>query len=427
MTRIVSEHVDSGLEAVSLERLAAGNSQEIWAVTARDARGGERSLILRRSAAAGVLSWTDRKHEYRVLHALEGCGLPVPLAYGSGELERPYVLMERRPGKAPSRSADEVDARALGRELGEMLARLHALSPLALGFNASQTTRDYTLAAVRFWRERYLGGRPCPVPLLGALIAWAERNVPDDGVPPALLWGDPGPHNCLVEDGAISGLLDWELAHVGHPLEDLGAAVWACLGVLNPTELVAAYETRSGPIDRVTLDYFVVFANVTRSVMLLDGVAAWIDGRITQPSTAGLGLELLAVNLARGAEAAGWGTLPPPDGRPPEFPLRPDVSESAAGVARWLLSDLVPAIDERPRLRRMVKAAAALLEVAACRVPSVPARALDAAEEEAVASELAGGDASLRTALLTDLSRELARLTPLTVLHGHPLLATAGA
>ena len=82
----------------------------------------------------------------------------------------------------------------------------------------------------------------------------------------------------------MTGLLDWELAHVGHPLEDLGAALWACLGRFDGDALVAGYEAEAGPVDRETLDYFVALGSITRSVMMVNGVAAWVGGTATAPS-----------------------------------------------------------------------------------------------------------------------------------------------
>lgn len=421
VTPIVREHVAPNLEVVSLARASVGNSQETFVVVARGPDGAERDLILRRSPEAGVLAWTERSAEFRVLRSLEGRGLPVPVVYATGTLEREYLLMERRPGAVMGRATDD-EKRSIARELGLWLARLHALDAVELGLEVTRTAREATLAEVDAYRRRYLDERPSAVPLLGGLLAWCERNAPDDGVAPRLLWGDAGPHNTLVVGGTVTALLDWEISHVGHPLEDLGGAVWGCLGVLDPELVVAGYEEEAGPVDRAVLSYYVALATVTRSVMVVNGVVAWLDGRVTQPSTAGLGLDLLALCLARGAEAAGWGAVPPPDGRAPSYPLRPTAAESAAGVARWLLADVLPAVEGEKRLRRMAKAGAKLLESTALRIPPDEAGDAEAMEERVVAAELAGGDPGLRAELLLDLSRELTRLEPLTVLHGHPLL-----
>jgi aminoglycoside phosphotransferase (APT) family kinase protein len=420
---ILRAHVDPGLEAVSVDRGTVGNSQETWFVEARAADGEPVQLVLRRTAPAGVLAWTDRAQEYAVLRALAGRGLPVPDVLAIGVDERPFLVMQRLPGVPPGRLGED-ERISLGRELGTFLARLHALDPGELGLASDETAAAATLAQVRQYQRLYESARPAPVPLLGALLAWAERNRPQDEVRSAVLWGDPGAHNLLVADGHVSALLDWELTHVGDPLDDLGAAVWSCLGSLDPEAVVAGYEEIAGGVDRQRLSYFVALACATRSVMVVNGTAAWLEGSVRSPANAALGLELLALDLARGARAAGWGDLPASDGLAPRYPLRPDPAETAAGVGHWLLDDLAPALDDR-RLRQMTKRAAALLAATAARIP--PSHGLDpvAAEADAVAAEKRGGDASIRGALLADLAREIERLEPLARLHGHPSPARA--
>jgi hypothetical protein len=189
---------------------------------------------------------------------------------------------------------------------------------------------------------------------------------------------------------------------------------------------VSGYEAVAGPVDRQRLSYFVALATATRSVMVVNGTAAWLAGDVTSPANAALGLELLALDLARGARAAGWGDLPASDGRPPNYPLRPDPAETAAGVGRWLLDDLAPAVEDRRR-RQMVKRAAALLAATANRVPPAAGPDPALAELEAVAAERAGGDPAIRNALLADLAREIGRLEPLARLHGHPAPVRAAA
>ena len=416
-TAVLREHVDPALEAVAVDRVSVGNSQETWLVAARDVDGRGVEYVLRRSVPAGVLAWTRREDEHRYLAALAGRGLPVPTAYGTGTLGRPYVLMGRLPGAVAGR-LDPETATTLSQELGAWLARLHALSPSELGLASDGSAREATLREVAAWQGRYEDARPGPVPLLGALLAWAGQAVPDDGRSPVLVWGDPGPHNLLVDDGHVSGLLDWELAHLGHPLEDLGAAVWACLGRFDADALVAGYEAEAGPVDRAALDYYVALGSLTRTVMMVNGLAAWRDGTARAPSIAGLGLDLVALSLARAARAAGWGELPPPDGRPPELPLWPDAAAAVSGLARWLAADVVPATSGRER--RMARAAEALLHATANRIPAAEPADLGRVEAEAVAAERAGGDAELRARLLADLAREWERLEPLTTFHGHP-------
>jgi hypothetical protein len=236
-----------------------------------------------------------------------------------------------------------------------------------------QSGGDHTRAALLTWKERYERARPTAIPVLGALFAWLEANQPDDDTAAVTLWGDPGPHNVLHADGAITGLLDWELSRPGHPLEDLGAAVWSAAGNLNAEHIVGAYEEEIGrSIDREKLRYFEAMAAVTRAVMLVTGIANYIDGATRSPSLAGLGLYLLPRTLLQGASAAGW---PESDSisaaqlehSSPQSAVRPDLGEILEGVASFLAHDVLPATED-PSLRRGLKVATALLETAHLRL-----------------------------------------------------------
>jgi hypothetical protein len=273
------------------------------------------------------------------------------------------------------------------------------------------------------WHERYLAVRLSPMPLLGALFAWLEAHVPAE-VSPVLLWGDAGPHNLLVHDGRISALLDWELAHLGHPLEDLGAAQWACFGVLDADAILAGYESIAGEVDRDALRWFRCLANVTRSVMLLASNRAWVEGTVHRPSLAALGLDLVARNLRQAAREAGWeeaahapgeaADAGRADGRAGAHARglpRPDAGELAAGLARFLAADVLPATADRA-LRRELKTAVALLETITLNQPSTGSDPLEGLEARARAAELAG-DRALRPRLLADLARTDERLAPL--------------
>ena len=310
VTSLLAQNLDAGLRCVGVRRGAIGNGQETWFLDV-ETDDGPLDLVLRRSAAAGTLTFTERRTEFEVLRALEGLGLPVPRVHWidetGGALGRPYLVMERLAG-GPPRPRDAAERSAIAGQLGALIARLHVVGRQIrpAGFAAPDSATKATVDEVAQWAERY-AATSTRVPLLGALLAWLERNVPDDGTEPVLLWGDPGPHNALVDDGTVSGILDWELAHVGHPLEDLGGAVWACLGVYDEADVVAGYEEAAGVVvDHDTLAYFTVLACVTRSVMQLAGLDAWRSGGTTAPNLAGLGLSLLVANVERAAAWAGW-------------------------------------------------------------------------------------------------------------------------
>jgi len=93
-------------------------------------------------------------------------------------------------------------------------------------------------------------------------LRWLASNVPDPEGRACLAHGDVGPGNFLFDEhGAIRAIIDWEVAHMGHPLEDLAAVLCRALGVSFGTaaEHIANYEHETGePVDRRKLDYFVI-------------------------------------------------------------------------------------------------------------------------------------------------------------------------
>lgn len=375
-TSVLRRHLTPGLRCAAVERGPIGNGQETWFLDVEDGPSHRRSLVLRRTADAGPLEWTDRAAEARAMAAAAEHGLPVPQVHVLGaddaELGAPYMVMDRAEGTSAMRAEGEerVD---LARDLARHLARLHAAAIVdPLQRDAIQATRD----EVERWRRHYLDNRVTAVPLIDALLAWCSSNVPDFGDDPAiLLWGDAGAHNVLGSDGAVTAMLDWELAHPGHPMEDLASAIWIDQEAgVDPQVLIGAYEEAAGcVVDTDVIRFFLVMMCVTRSLMITVGAGAFVRGRTAAPNLAGLGLDLPAANLAQAAAHAGWGASPEPITPPPATTaadvLRPTGDEIDVGIARFLRDDVLPVVDD-PRTRRGLKTAAALLETAALRARS---------------------------------------------------------
>lgn len=369
LTALLQHHVDPAAECVAVTRAAAGNSQETWFLAVAGVEAPT-SLVLRRSAAAGTLDWSDRAVEVDVLSAVRHAGLPVPRVWwwepDGGTLERAYLVMDRADGHGAD-LRDPAVADELATDLGRWLARLHRLAEAPeslrpeLGRDGASTA-DASRRQVELWTGRARASAVAP-PILLALAGWLAATVPDDGADARLLWGDPGPYNVLTDDaGHVTALLDWELAHVGHPLFDVGAARWSCLGQLDRDALTMSYETESGvAVDHQVLGWFEVLACVSRSVMLCDGVRAALDGRAHDPNVAGLAVALVSANMIRAARIA-WAATPGVVGAadPPTTPLRPTAAETGDIVARFLTADVLPVVSD-PRVRRGLKISAALL------------------------------------------------------------------
>jgi aminoglycoside phosphotransferase (APT) family kinase protein len=361
--RVIAEHVHPSACVVDIRRSATGNSQETWYVETR-IEDEPVDLVLRRSAAGGTLEWSDRGAEVRAIRAAAEAGLPVPTVWWwepDGELfERASVLMERSPG-GPADLNDPAACATLARELGHWLAELHRSDRAAELFGQPISTAAVARSEVERWTARARNSRLAPE-ALAALCGWLDANAPHDDTRSVLLWGDPGPHNVLTDgQGHVTAVLDWELATRGHPLTDLGAARWACLGQLDRELLTDTYEVASGVhVDRDALAWFEVLACVSRSVMLLDGVRATIDGRADDPNILALGHGLVTANLLHAARLA-WGCSPEAHDRTGHAArLRPSIDERDRVLGRFLTDRVLPHVSDQ-RVRRQLRIAASLL------------------------------------------------------------------
>jgi aminoglycoside phosphotransferase (APT) family kinase protein len=118
------------------------------------------------------------------------------------------------------------------KDVARILARLHSMAVENSTTNDPvDVIRDNLLA----WRTKYDLYWQKPEPVVEILYEWLLRNIPKTINKTAWLHGDFGPHNMLVQNGKVQAVLDWELIHLGDPVEDLAY----CKPLLEP---VIAWE-----------------------------------------------------------------------------------------------------------------------------------------------------------------------------------------
>lgn len=307
-----AEQVVSGLEALirhaiptardlrfgGVRRAAGGLSRENWSLDASwaDATGPQsRRLMLMRDAQGTLLS-TDRRREFAVLRALEGSDVPAPKAHWADDdgrwLGGPSLVMDRMPGLCDYMVLNgdrPLAARlTLARAFVDLMARIHAVDWRSRGLERvlPVPTQSPSLVELAHWQAEYRRVHLEPHPELDHVLAWMRRAAP-----PAeaivLVHGDFKPGNALVDGDRISAKLDWETAHLGDPLEDLG---W----VTNPVrrrehqipevwereQIVGAYRELTGRrVDEAALRWWNVFSCWKLAVIQLTAVSEFVAGR----------------------------------------------------------------------------------------------------------------------------------------------------
>ncbi len=221
--------------------------------------------------------------EATAYRALAGHGIPMPELIGVSDDGRTMVAT-RVPGSIDFHAIEHPDAKAaVRRDFLECLARLHSLDAASLDLGdlaAPGDARDRTRAWVGVWRDLYESMVRRPVPLLRGAFAWLDDHAPTSGRRAVLCHGDVGPGNFLFEGERVTGVLDWELCHLGDPHDDLGMLALRGhqlngFGDLN--EDLRHYAAASGlEVDGAAVAYYRAVALVlglTTSVMQLDRAA----------------------------------------------------------------------------------------------------------------------------------------------------------
>jgi aminoglycoside phosphotransferase (APT) family kinase protein len=256
----------------NLRRLSGGASRETWSFDA-----GGRPLILRRDPPGNEKRGMEL--EARLFAAAAKAGVPVPELFASGDT---FLVMERLEGETIARKILRDDEYAKARPLlagqcGEILARLHSIDPATVpGLEEQDEVAKYRDVLNSL-------GQPHPAFELG--FRWLNANRP----PPtrlAVVHGDFRNGNLIIGPDGVRAVLDWELGHLGDPMEDLG---WLCVkawrfGVDMPVggfgtydQLVDAYESASGTkVDRDVLRWWETLGTLKWGVMcIMQGWAHW--------------------------------------------------------------------------------------------------------------------------------------------------------
>jgi len=244
----------SGVTVSGVDRVFGGNARRAWSATAAwtedgVARAEELILLVRDGGATHVR--TDPAAEYDVLSRLPA-SVRAPRTWGhdpAGELlGGPAVLLSRLGGTADAVGLLRGPAergRAVTLDLARATAELHAVDPVAVGLAPAVAPVQEQLA---LWRSNFEAARQEPHPVLVSLLGWLERTLPEPERA-VVVHGDLRVGNVLYDDGGVIAMLDWEMAHLGDPVEDLAwiyRSLWSPERHVPLDEFVRAYEAAAG-------------------------------------------------------------------------------------------------------------------------------------------------------------------------------------
>ncbi|WFL78340.1 phosphotransferase [Altererythrobacter arenosus] len=268
-----------------LTRLTGGATMESW----RFSSNGE-DFVLRRSPSLAFMQGRPYGHatEAALIEAARAAGVTAPevvTVLEEGDGIGSGFIMCALPGTPNPKEILAMDgAQTILREAARDLARIHSLSREDVP--ADVPVMDYRAAIADLRQQFEEAGGDRPIIALG--LKWMEDNCPEECAP-VLNHGDYRMGNILAENGHLTGVLDWELAHFGDPHEDLAfgcMAVWRfarydrpALGLGPLEDYFATYEAESGrTVDRARFRYWTIHRTVWWALGCLKCAKTWREG-----------------------------------------------------------------------------------------------------------------------------------------------------
>ncbi|MEQ8233776.1 MAG: phosphotransferase family protein [Gammaproteobacteria bacterium] len=403
-------------------RLSGGASQETYAIEL-DTTAGPRRVALRR-APGGELEATGYGRpglevEAELMTLARVAGVPEPeVLYvlepddglGAGFLMS-WIEGETL-GARIARHDDFASVRPrLARQCGEILARIHAIDVAASGLDRLLERLDPETFVRRQWQQ--YRAFATPQPMIDYTARWLLEHLPPPR-PLTLVHNDFRNGNLIVTPHAgIVAVLDWEVAHIGDPMRDLG---WICTnswrfgvserevgGFGELDDLIAGYEAVSGtPVDREAVHFWQVFGSFWWAIGCLTMFAHHRDGTERSAERPAIGrrsseCQVDCVNLL----IPGPVTLPVAD--EPALPQSemPRTEEILDAVREFLRGDV--GAETSGRTRFIARVAANALDIVSRELALGPAQAVaERARLEALLGTRGTLDA-LRVALSTRL------------------------
>jgi aminoglycoside phosphotransferase (APT) family kinase protein len=279
-----------------LTRIHGGASRETYRLRLKLRRNGapeERPLILRRDPSGSLIE-TERATEYHAYRAFYGTSVPVPeplwLEEDEQWLDRPFFVMEQITDCEASPQAlllppYQEHVQHMGEQKWRILGELNKMDPRELGLAdvmPAVEPDECWQRELEHWERVIDEDQMAPQPIGCAAIRWLRRHPPPPAQRITVVHADFRTGNFLADSqGNIRAILDWELTHLGDPIEDLAWSIcriwcWArddlAGGLLPRQRAIELWEEASGlHADPEALHWWDLFSGIK-------GLGIWLSG-----------------------------------------------------------------------------------------------------------------------------------------------------
>jgi aminoglycoside phosphotransferase (APT) family kinase protein len=276
-----------------LKPIPGGFGKQTYRATLKDAAGELHPLIVRKSDPTPMVQFGCffiEQEFYLLKDAFRNSKLPLaePLYLGKDVpgVDADFYVMSALPGAVPSSflgAASAVIPESVMLQMAENMARLHnlklmdAFPDFTARFGhpdlATDSIESCYQRSIRDWKTYYEQGNHLPSPFVSYLFDWLQQHLPHHTGRPVVVHGDFNIHNVLVEDGRITGILDWECAMIGAPEQDLAYVKPIISQHIGWDRFLAHYRNSGGPaIDEASMNFYMTFAAMRLCVLFNKGI-----------------------------------------------------------------------------------------------------------------------------------------------------------
>lgn len=343
-----------------LQRLTGGANMESWVFGC-----GEERFVLRRAPSAEWIAARalDMAGEAELIRRAHAAGIAAPEVVAELAAEDALgigFIMRCLPGTADPEVALTSPPELAG-DLAKAMAGIHQLDPTGLEFLPRLLPGEGVEGLAQQFAD---AGGDRPVIALG--LAWLRANLPPPA-PLVVVHGDFRIGNLMVADGRLSGVLDWELAHLGDGHEDLAygcMTVWRFgrldrqgFGLTDMATLAEAYEAAGGePFDPARFRFWLVYRTVWWALGCLAMGRSWREGTdrslervVVARRCAEQELDLLLLLESEAPEAERDRPMPPSLLALPAREGEPSAAEILTAVSEWLAATVKDKLSGRER------------------------------------------------------------------------------
>ena len=227
VTAWLADHVPTLEPPVSYSLIAGGHSNLTY--RCEDAAGA--IYVLRRPPLGHVLqSAHDMSREHKIIDALKDSSVPVARNYGLCQdpdvNEADFYVMAYVDGlvlndSTVSAQLAEVERASIGRDLVDILCRLHAVDPDEVGLGDLGRKEAYLGRQIKRWTAQWEASKTHEIAAMEDSCRILKERMPEQ-VGAAIVHGDFRLGNMIVGEGQVKAVLDWELCTLGDPLADVG-------------------------------------------------------------------------------------------------------------------------------------------------------------------------------------------------------------